>query len=225
MATHPVVQSLGSVTQFGAAPIASSDRTTFTQTYATAGATVAAATTSLLTNSTTGATATTTLAAGVGVEKLHLWVNFAGLSNADVVTTYTPGFKFKILGVSMGVQKAATTAAKACTLTTYINATPVTGGVLALTSANMTPKGVVLAGTSVTAANTGTSSDTITITGSSTAFVEGDGWIILTIQNMDTADAVAGLLTQVNAAAQDILLRTQNINAIVDAAQLQGIAL
>jgi len=43
-ATHRVVRSLGSVTAFDATPFVSSDRTTFTQTYSTADATIAALT-------------------------------------------------------------------------------------------------------------------------------------------------------------------------------------
>lgn len=42
--THPVVVSLGSVTAYDTAEVAASSRTTFTQTYSTASATVAALT-------------------------------------------------------------------------------------------------------------------------------------------------------------------------------------
>lgn len=153
---------------------------------------------SALTDNTTGA-AGTTLAAGVGDFTLPLYVNLADLAAADLVTTFTLGFKFKILSMDFVVEKAATTAAKAATLTPKISGVAVTGGVLSLTSANCTPQGVVVAGTAVTALNTGASNATISITGSAvTAFVEGAGWILLRIQNMDSADAIASLASTIN---------------------------
>lgn len=151
------------------------------------------------TDNTTGA-ATNTLAAGAGVQTIALFVNLVDLSAADSLTTYTLGYKFKLLSVSFAVEKAATTAGKAATLTTSISGVAVTGGVLALTSANCTPKGVVVAGTAVTATNTGSAAATISITGSAvTPFIEGAGWILITVQNLDTADAFASLAAKVNA--------------------------
>lgn len=145
------------------------------------------------TDNTTGAVSTT-LAAGVGVVTVPLYVNNADLAAADLLTTYTPGYAFKILGVAYGVEKAVTTGSKLATLTPKISGVAVTGGVLSLTSAALTPQGAVVAATAVTAANTGAATDTISITGSAvTAFVEGGGWIFLKIQNMDTANAVASL--------------------------------
>lgn len=148
-----------------------------------------------LTDSTTG-TAATTLAAGVGIQTLAFFIDLATLANGDTLTNYTPGYKFKLLSFDFRVHKAATTAAKAATLNLEIGTTNVTGGAIALTSANCTPAGAAVAGSAITAANTGTSSDTLSIEASSvTAFVEGNGWAIIKIQNMDTADAVASLAT------------------------------
>jgi hypothetical protein len=151
-----------------------------------------------LTDNSTG-TGGATLAAGVGISTLSTFVNLADILAADLVTTWTPGYKFKILSVDFVVTKAATTGSKAATLTPKISGVAVTGGVLALTSGNCTPQGVVVAGTTVTAANTGSAAATISITGSAvTAFVEGNGTIEIRIQNMDTADAIASLALKCN---------------------------
>lgn len=95
-------------------------------------------------------------------------------------------YNFTLLSTAFRVLKAATTAAKAATLTPIIAATPVTGGVLALTSANMTPINNVVAGTAVTAGATGNAGDALGVTASAvTAFVEGDGVIEFTVRNDD----------------------------------------
>lgn len=133
-------------------------------------------------------------APGVGVTTVALFVNLADIAAADLLTGYTPGYRFALLGVAAAVEKPASTAAKAATLTPKISGVAVTGGVLALTSANMTPQGAVLNGTAVTGANVGSATSTISITGSAvTAFVEGSAWIMLKVQNLDTADAIASL--------------------------------
>lgn len=151
-----------------------------------------------LTDNSTG-TQSNTIAAGVGIITIPLFVNLVDVAAADLLTTYTPGYKFKILSVDFAVEKAVTTAAKAATLTPKITGVAVTGGVLSLTSAACTPQGKVVNGSAVTGLNTGTNSDTISITGSAvTAFIEGAGWILIRVQNMDTADAVASLAKKVN---------------------------
>jgi len=110
----------------------------------------------------------------------------AGISAADIVTAFTPGHKFKILGVFAISIVAPTTAAKLATVTPYIGATAVTGGVLSLTTAALATKGTVLAGSAVTAANVGSETDTISLTGSAvTAFVEGSACIMIRIQNLE----------------------------------------
>lgn len=150
-----------------------------------------------LTDNSTG-TASTTLAAGVGVTTLAFFFNLAEIAgNGDVLTTYTPGYKFKILSVDFAVCKAVTTAAKRADLNIEIGTTDLTGGVVSITSAAATPAGVVIAGSAVTAANTGSSSATISVEASNvTAHAEGSGWLLVKIQNMDTADAVASLAVQ-----------------------------
>lgn len=145
------------------------------------------------TDNTTGAVSTT-LAAGVGQVTIPFATNLADITATTLINAYTPGYAFKILAIAFIVNKAATTAAKAATITPSIGVTAVTGGVLALTSANMTPQGTVLAASAITALNVGTAASTITLTASAvTAFVEGDGWIVIQLQNMDTANAIASL--------------------------------
>lgn len=154
-----------------------------------------------VTDNTTG-TASSTVAAGVGVYNIQLPIACASITAADIVTAYLPGHKFKILAVDWYTTVVVTTAAKAATLTTKIGTSAVTGGVLSLTSAALTPVGVKLAGSAVTAANTGTSTDTIEILGSAvTSFVEGSGFVNIRIQNMDVADSVATILAMENKTA------------------------
>jgi len=170
------------------------------------GSTVGAA----FTDNTTGAT-TATLAAGVGVSTISLPIELAEVIDGDVLTTYTPGYKFKILAVDFAVAVDVTTGAKASTLNVEIGTTNLTGGAVALTSANCGTVGAVVAGTAVTAANTGSASDTISVEGSATTtFIEGSGCLLITMQNMDTADAFAGLVTQVNLLRADNITQNQN---------------
>lgn len=145
----------------------------------------------------TGGSVLMALAAGVGKFTLSFYVNLATLTDADQLTTYVPGFKFKINKVDFRVHIPVTTAAKASTINLEIGTTDLTGGVVALTSANCATRGVGVAGSAVTAANTGTSADSFSIEASSTtAFVEGSGWLLVGIQNMDTADALATILSR-----------------------------
>lgn len=98
----------------------------------------------------------------------------------NVVASFQPGFAGTIDDAFFVVDKPATTAAKAATLAVNINASAVTGGAVALTSANVTPQGSVIEGTAITAANTLNRDDSITIVASSvTAFVEGSGTLWL----------------------------------------------
>lgn len=107
-------------------------------------------------------------------------------ATGDLLTNYTIGHRFAIVGVDFHVCKAATTAAKLATINLEIGSTNLTGGVVSLTSANCTPIGAAVAGTAITAANTGTSTDTLSIECSAvTAFVEGSGWLLVKVQNLD----------------------------------------
>lgn len=101
-------------------------------------------------------------------------VTNATLANADVVARFTPGFAGKIRKITAFVRTAASTANKAATLTPYIGGVTVTGGALALTTANCSTKGAKIDGSAITAANSFTSTDEITVVVSGvTTFVEG----------------------------------------------------
>lgn len=151
------------------------------------------------TDNSTG-TASDTVAAGVGISIISIPITLAQITAAgDVLTTYTPGYRFKILSFDANVTEVVTTGGDAASLNLEIGAVNVTGGVIALTSANCTPLGVGIAGTAITAGNVGTAADTISIESSSvTAFAEGAVVALIRIQNMDTADAFASMADHIN---------------------------
>jgi hypothetical protein len=121
-----------------------------------------------------------------GIYTINLGYALADIAAADLLTDYIPGHNFKILGINAIVTKAATTAAKAATVTPKIGTTAIPNSALALTSANMTPLGKVVAGLVPVTGNTGGPTDKISLTGSAvTAFVEGTATITVTIQNTD----------------------------------------
>jgi hypothetical protein len=100
----------------------------------------------------------------------------------DVVTNYVPGFAGTINKVSFVVTDPATTASKAVTLNLKINTTDLTGGVVSLTSANCTPLGKVIDGTTVTGNNVFGATDSISVKASSvTAFAEGQGVLLIVL--------------------------------------------
>lgn len=107
-------------------------------------------------------------------------ITLANVANGDVLTNFTPGFAGTITKVDFAVTTAVTTPAKLTTLNMEIGTTNLTGGAVALTSANCTPLGAVVAGSAVTAANFFTATDTISIEASATtAFVEGEGILLV----------------------------------------------
>ncbi len=107
----------------------------------------------------------------------------AGLVNAQVRKIAISG-SFKVTGVGFRVGTPATTAAKLATLTTQINGVALTGGVIALTSANCTPSGALVAGSAITAKNLGANTTLEIAVSAVTAFVEGDGWVEFTLQRL-----------------------------------------
>jgi len=113
---------------------------------------------------------------------LSLPINLASITgNGDVLTAYPLTFAGTITAVDFAVTVPATTAAKLTSLNLEIGTTNVTGGVVALTSANCTPLGAQVAGSAVTAANTFVSGDTLSVESSATtAFVEGAGVLLIT---------------------------------------------
>ncbi len=106
----------------------------------------------------------------------------AAIADAGVLARFTPGFAGRIKKVAFQTTTAATTGSKLTTLTTKIATVAMTGGVLALTSANQTPIGANVAGSAITALNTFGATDEVTVVASATtAFVEGAGVILITL--------------------------------------------
>lgn len=114
---------------------------------------------------------------------LSIPVEFSQITAAmDAVTAFTPGFAGTIIKMDLLTTVPVTTAAKAATLTPYIGAVAVTGGVVGLTSVNATPLGKVVAGSAVSAANAFGATDTISIKATNvTAFTEGKGVLLITL--------------------------------------------
>jgi len=105
------------------------------------------------------------------------------IADGDLVTTITPGFAGKIRKVYWVQDAPVTTAAKASTLNLEIGITDLTGGVVSLTSAECTPKGKVIAGTAITAANVFLADSTISVeAASTTAFIEGSGSLYAVVE-------------------------------------------
>ena len=136
--------------------------------------------------------ATSTSPAGTGAfYTINLSYNLADIAAADILTDFVVPHGFKLVDIRASDTKAATTAAKAATLTAKIDGTAVPGAVLALTSANMTPLGKCLTGTATDVLSGGKNiaynpGSKLTVTGSSvTAFVEGAITLTLTLQSLD----------------------------------------
>jgi hypothetical protein len=113
----------------------------------------------------------------------NLPITLANITGAgDVLTDFTPGFSGRIVKTQFSVSTRATTASKAVTLNLEIGTADLTGGTIALTTANCGTLGAVVAGTAVTAANTFSATDTISVEASSvTAFAEGAGTLHVTV--------------------------------------------
>lgn len=161
-----------------------------------------------------GGTAGGTIAAGVGVYKIiHPLTSLAtGLSTAaiDILTNLTVGHRFKLIDFSFVTTVAGTgsSASQVFNLEIGNPGTNVTGGVLTLTLASQSAIGVVTAATAITAANIGSATDVMSIemAASGTVFTAGGGYFVITVQNLDLADAVASL-AKVDSAAADVFIR------------------
>lgn len=130
------------------------------------------------------------IAAGVGIQTLAFFISATAIADGDLITNYVPGYKFKLVKFDARAAAPITTGAKASTLNLEIGTTDVTGGVISLSGTYI--QGAAQAGTAITAANTGTAASSFSIEASATtAFMEGAFWLLVSIQNMDTADAFA----------------------------------
>lgn len=145
----------------------------------------------------TGGTASSSLAAGAGVFTLAFPIQLAAMTTAaaDLMTNYTPGYAFKILAVDFVTTQLGTGSGASQVLNLEIGTTNVTGGVVTVTLASTDTLGEITAGTAVTAANTGTAADTLSVevAAGGTVFTAGAGILYIKIQNMDTANAISSL--------------------------------
>lgn len=116
---------------------------------------------------------------------VQTFVLAAGISNADVITSFPAPFEGEVVALRVIVSAAVTTGSKASTLTAYINGAAVSGAALATTSANMTPMGKVLSATATTghASTKFSAGDLLSVTASSTTtYIEGSCSIILELR-------------------------------------------
>lgn len=112
---------------------------------------------------------------GNNVEVLTWSVPLAAITgNIDVLTDARPGIDGTIEHFEAHVMTAVTTGSRLATLTPFIDGVTVTGGALALTSANATPLGKVVAASAITGANRMTRKSKLSIKATGvTAFAEG----------------------------------------------------
>lgn len=124
------------------------------------------------------------VADGNDVLLVQIPITLANITAAgDVVTNMRLGVAGTIEYWEFVTTTAVVTAAKLATLNMEINTTNVTGGTIALTSANATPLGKVIAGSAITGANVLTPDDTFSIEAASvTAFTEGAGFVNIRIR-------------------------------------------
>jgi len=130
--------------------------------------------------------------AQAGIYTLNFYTPLASLAAADFITSYTIPHAFKVIDIRSTPNVAATTAARAATLTVKIDGVSVPGTALAMTTANQTPIGKVTTATATDLApnglNYGAAGSAISVTGSGvTAFAEGSSTISVTLQNLEDA--------------------------------------
>jgi hypothetical protein len=142
---------------------------------------------------------------------------FGATTAGDVVTGFTPGHRFKLLALDFITGQVVGTGAGAsapCNL--EIGTTNVTGGVCTVTLASTSVIGERTTGTAITALNTGSATDTVSIEkATSVVFTAGSGAFVVTIQNLDTADALAGTADETNALVQKIDAAVDTIGNVV----------
>lgn len=156
--------------------------------------------TSLTDNS--GGTASNTIESTVGIQTVAIPIQLASMttSAADLLTNYTPGYAFELLSLEFVTTTIGTGAGASQVLNLEIGTTNVTGGALTIALADTDTLGEKKAATAITAANIGTSTDTISVevAAGGTVFTAGAGVLLLKMRNMDTVNAVKSLSAKVN---------------------------
>jgi hypothetical protein len=149
----------------------------------------------------------------VGDMGVNAGANFGATTAGDVVTDFVPGYRFKLLALDfVNGSIAGTGAAASAVCNLEIGSTNVTGGTCTVVLAGTDTIGELTAGTAITGLNIGSATDTFSIEkATSTVFTAGEGAFVVTIQNLDLADALANTADETNATVK-------NIPAAVDAA-------
>lgn len=160
----------------------------------------AAAQAALTDNSGGTAAPTAGVSANANKETIIIPIQLLGLVDTAVHKIALP-FAFTLLSALFRTGKVVSTGSKLSTLTTKVSGGAVTGGVMALTSANQNTTGGTVAATAISGAGaTGAAGGTLEVAVSSTtAFVEGDGYVEFTVLNLDKAHQAATIAAQTNA--------------------------
>ena len=156
-----------------------------------------------LTDAASGGTAGDIIAAGVGISELVIPATLitGGTGAANIVDAITPGFNFKIL------QWSYVTAVAGVTGVGRVFNMQITGvgvstvlSTITLAAANTTTLGSKVDGLAISGDNTGAPAATfsIVVANGGTAFTLGSGFFVVRIQNMDTADAIKSISTDIN---------------------------
>jgi len=149
-----------------------------------------------------GATASNGIALGIGITQLFFPHTFIGGTAAvEPVTNLVLGYAFKILSWTFVTEVLLAGAAGSRVANMEIGTTDV-GTVVSTCTIPIANAavGTLTAGTAVSGAQTGTAASTfsIEIANGGTLFSAGSGTFVVTIQNLDTADAIASLSDHVN---------------------------
>ena len=158
---------------------------------------------SALTDS-TGGTAATTLTSGVGIQVFTIPLSSlaTGLSTSalDVTNGITPGFAGKLLRIDFVTTIVGAGSGASQVFNLAINSTATTGGVVTVNLTGTNTIGKVTAGTAITAAQTFTSTDTISLkmAASGTVFTSGAGYFLVSVQNLETVNAFSSLARLAN---------------------------
>ena len=163
------------------------------------------------------------VAAGVGVQQIAFDLDMAAgpmadTSAADLVTAFVPGYKFKLLALDFITSKAGTGSSSTQTLNLEIGTTNVTLGTLVITLASTDVVGELTAGAAITGNNEGSASDSfsVEVAVSGTAFTAGTGTLLVTIQNMDVADAFAAMVAGSALVADETNARVIKVEETID---------
>lgn len=161
----------------------------------------------VITDSGTG-TEASAVAAGVGQMTLTLPApaNLSALSTGgvDLVTGLIIPFKFKVISWEFMTTLAGTGSGASLVFNLEIGTVDVgtVASTCTVTLAGTDTIGKRTAATAVSGANTGAAGAALSVevAGGGTAFTAGSGYFMVTIQNMDTADAFASILAKLKTA-------------------------